>query len=242
MRKSLSVLQTIPTIVVSFFILFLLITGAYHTYYIGFNLDERSFDTPELNRRVVFQQPQERRVTLSHRYIAETKKPVEKKVDSVSTTSSGVEAPAVDQRYQESLIQEDIDMSLAEAFNPKVDNKVLKGGEVSGQIKVGGGEIEELVVDFPNGDRLDVSYAQINGNLFLFEDKDGVKSSGVIYQVDDSYMITFSSGSYNGTRLKFSGGEQREKNPGMNTDDYYENRYPANDNETTDDQEQGYEF
>ena len=123
-------------------------------------------------------------------------------------------------------IQEELDLSLAEVFNAKKFPQAPKPGSFSGSLTASDGTISSISVTLPNGETFSVSSADMVGNVFQYPDEsagteDGM-ASGMIYPMDkQSYMVTLTNGSLEGTRLKFN--VQKEEEYGNNASAVAEN-------------------
>jgi hypothetical protein len=203
--KSTNPLKTSIMIISS---LILFGSGIYNTYVIGFNVSNEDFSNPFFSSRNVANAVQPAAPVVAQKVVQKSKTVV---TDKVVVGSSAPQVANNEPVEIESLIKEDIDLSLGEAFDPKSNNKVLGADEVDGHIAVSGGVIDELSATFPNGKEVNISYAKIKGNMFQF-DVDGMTQAGVIYQVEGTYMVTFSTGEYQGVRLKFGKSTAADQN------------------------------
>lgn len=112
--------------------------------------------------------------------------------------------PATSLAEQSSFIKEQLTLSLVEVINPKKWQKGVSPESFSGSLMANSGVIEELTVSLPDGEGVSVSFSEMSGNVFDY-DLNGESFSGMMYQVDQhSYMVTFTNGPLEGTRLRFS--------------------------------------
>ncbi len=113
---------------------------------------------------------------------------------------------AVDQIKLEepgSAIPEDLDLDLVEVVNPKLWSSGLTTTDFSGKLETSSGTIESLSIALPNREEIEISFAEMKGNVFQY-DYSGEIYSGMLYQVDPkSYMVTLTNGPLEGTRLRF---------------------------------------
>lgn len=114
------------------------------------------------------------------------------------------ERPEPDAVEQSSFIQDQLTLSLVEVINPIKWQKGVSPQSFSGSLLANSGVIEELTVSLPDGEGVSVSFTEMSGNVFNY-DLNGESFSGMMYQVDQhSYMVTFTNGPLEGTRLRFS--------------------------------------
>jgi hypothetical protein len=107
------------------------------------------------------------------------------------------------QKKVEPVISNDLDLQLVEIYNAKKFKRTLRRDEFSGELYSANGVIDNLVVNLPDGDAIEVSYAQMSGNVFNYE-QNGKNLSGMMYEVGrGTYMVTLTNGPYSGTRMKF---------------------------------------
>lgn len=100
-------------------------------------------------------------------------------------------------------VTEDLNLSLIEVINPEKFKEGLAATDFSGILTTNGSQIETLDISLPQGLGISISYSEINGNVFEYEN-DGQTFSGMLYQVDqNAYMVSFTAGSLAGTRLRF---------------------------------------
>lgn len=108
-------------------------------------------------------------------------------------------------------VQEDLSLNLVEVVNPKKWQQGLNPGQFSGTLSTANGTIESLSVSLPDGEGVSISFSEMTGNVFEY-DLNGEIYSGMMYQVDQSsYMISLTNGPLEGTRLKFMGENQEQK-------------------------------
>ena len=96
------------------------------------------------------------------------------------------------------LKAEALDLKLVEVIKNGVPAELFNGSLTSNN-----GIVEALEIDLPN-ESLSISYSELSGNVFEYE-QNGELCSGMLYQVDEkSYMVTLINGPLEGTRLRFS--------------------------------------
>lgn len=109
-------------------------------------------------------------------------------------------------------IKEDLNLQVEQAFNAKLSKAVLD--EISGSLKAQDGVIQELTISLPGApNAVEIKNpSEMVGNVFEIDQADGSKASGMIYKADNegSYIVTITTGTLEGTRLKF-GGEKAEE-------------------------------
>lgn len=102
-------------------------------------------------------------------------------------------------------IQENLNLNLVEVANPKKWEKGVTPDQFSGNISTSNGIIDSLYASLPGDLSLDISFAEMNGNVFEY-DLNGEIYSGMMYQIDqNAYMVTLTNGPLEGTRLRFTG-------------------------------------
>jgi hypothetical protein len=107
-------------------------------------------------------------------------------------------------------ITEEMNLDIVEIFNAKKYPKPLKAGEFNGSLSASNGTLDSLSVNLPNGESIQISSAEMNGNVFEY-DQDGMVYSGMIYEITKgSYMVTLTNGPYEGTRMKFQSAISQE--------------------------------
>ncbi len=100
-------------------------------------------------------------------------------------------------------VKDDLNLNLMEVHNPKKWQNSTPS-QFSGTLSTSNGTIEALSVNLPDGEKVSVSFSEMSGNVFEY-DYNGEFYSAMMYQVDqNSYMVTFSNGPLEGTRLKFN--------------------------------------
>jgi len=116
-------------------------------------------------------------------------------------------------------VQEDLNLNLVEVINPNKYQTGLALNQFSGSMTTSNGTIESLSVSLPKDENVSVSFAEMNGNVFNY-DMNGEVYSGMMFQVDQtSYMVTFTNGPLEGTRLKFLNSSQlQEQNEALAAD------------------------
>jgi hypothetical protein len=102
----------------------------------------------------------------------------------------------------ESAVKEELNLALTELVNPRLwKNSVAKN--FSGSIFTNNGVIENLNVSLPGGEKIEVTFAELEGNVFQYE-LEGQVYSGMLYQVDQfAYMVTLTNGPFEGSRMRF---------------------------------------
>lgn len=102
----------------------------------------------------------------------------------------------------ESAVKEELNLALTELVNPKLwKNSQTKN--FSGSIVTNNGVIENLNVTLPGGEKIEVAFAEMEGNVFQYE-VEGQVHSGMLYQVDQfAYMVTLTNGPFEGSRMRF---------------------------------------
>lgn len=144
----------------------------------------------------------------------EVKKPLKivKKVMKVSSKKKNeikkevnVEKYAETTPKAEPAINTSLDLQLVELFNVKKYQKPLSPSDFKGELFTANGVIENLNVQLPNNEAIDISYAELSGNVFSYE-YDSQKYSGMMYEVGKgTFMVTLTNGPFAGTRMKFLG-------------------------------------
>lgn len=115
---------------------------------------------------------------------------------NVSSTSTSSEAAI------ESAVKEELNLALTELVNPKLW-KNSQEKNFSGSIVTNNGVIENLNVTLPGGEKIEVAFAEMEGNVFQYE-VEGQVYSGMLYQVDQfAYMVTLTNGPFEGSRMRF---------------------------------------
>lgn len=116
--------------------------------------------------------------------------------DIAAVDSQKIEEPG-------SAIGEDLDLDLVEVVNPKLWSRGLTTTDFSGSLETSNGTIQSLSIALPNREEIEISFAEMKGNVFEY-DYSGEIYSGMLYQVDPkSYMVTLTNGPLEGTRLRF---------------------------------------
>jgi hypothetical protein len=147
------------------------------------------------------------------------------------------------------VISNDLDLQLAELYNSKKYKKALSTNDFSGELFASNGIIETISVSLPNNEEINISFAEMSGNVFNY-DFEGISLSGMMYEVSSgSYMVTLTNGPYAGTRMKFQAESNQDfydhvepkPNYGNNNTEYaqnidYNSQQPAQNN----DYQQGY--
>lgn len=112
-------------------------------------------------------------------------------------------------------ISEDMNLNVVEIFNAKKFPQPLKSGEFSGSLSTKEGILENLDVKLPNGESIQISGAEMSGNVFEY-DQDGSVYSGMIYEITkNSFMVTLTNGPFEGTRMKFDNASAVEESFGQ---------------------------
>ncbi len=107
----------------------------------------------------------------------------------------------------EPIIRKRLDLGLKEFYNAKLFKKPLTAAQFSGSLYTNDGMIESLEVSLPGGKSINVSYAEMRGNIFQYE-VDGEQYSGMIYEAGKgNYMVNLTNGPFADTRMKFVGEE-----------------------------------
>lgn len=129
---------------------------------------------------------------------------VKKEASIESPEAAAVVTPSSAPVEKAPLIQEQLTLSLVEVINPKKWQNGVNPQSFSGSLLANSGIIEELSASLPDGEGVSVSFSEMSGNVFEY-DLNGEAFSGMMYQVDQhSYMVTFTNGPLEGTRLRFS--------------------------------------
>ncbi len=101
-------------------------------------------------------------------------------------------------QQEEAIKEEALDLKLVEVIKAGVPAE-----EFSGSLTSNNGIVESLDIQLPN-ESLSISYSELTGNVFEYE-QNGEPCSGMLYQVDEkSYIVTLINGPLEGTRLRFS--------------------------------------
>jgi hypothetical protein len=132
-------------------------------------------------------------------------------------------APRVAQVQKEVVVEPairgDLDLSLSSVFH----KKPLDKGTFSGSAKTVDGVIEEIYVNLPGGDQIEINTRErMAGNVFQYEDSvTREMKSGMLYEVKKgTYMVTLTNDSkFAGTRLEFSSNNAQV----AYSDSYYQN-------------------
>jgi hypothetical protein len=99
-------------------------------------------------------------------------------------------------------IPEDLQLNLIEVI--KSGNSGEFQGQFSGILFTRAGVIESLDVSLQEGVTISVSYSELTGNVFEYN-QNGEINSGLLYQVDEqSYIVTLTTGPLEGIRMRFS--------------------------------------
>jgi len=100
-------------------------------------------------------------------------------------------------------VREDMSLNLVEVINPNKYQSGLALTQFSGSMTTINGTIESLTASLPNDETVSISFAEMSGNVFKYDMNNEIYS-GMMFQVDQtSYMVTFTNGPLEGTRLKF---------------------------------------
>lgn len=149
------------------------------------------------------------------------KKVFKKKVKKVAAKISNKPAPVVAQP----AIKKSLDLQLVELYNVKRYKKPLTSGDFTGELYSANGIIETLSVQLPNNEEIDISFAEMAGNVFNYE-MDGNKFSGMMYEVSSgTYMVTLTNGPFSGTRMKFMNDNVQINNTFANNNGYAQDNY-----------------
>jgi len=130
---------------------------------------------------------------------------VEKKKPTLKKTVAAAPAPQAprDEKFFQPAIKEEKDLVLVEFFNARKYNQVLKNNSVDGSLYVDNGTIQSFEVELPEGESISIVNADLKGNTFEYME-DGFMRSGLIYEAGKGvYMVTLTTGNYEGSRLKF---------------------------------------
>ncbi|MCO4753432.1 MAG: hypothetical protein KC478_03070 [Bacteriovoracaceae bacterium] len=112
--------------------------------------------------------------------------------------------------FAEPAIQGDLELKVTNVFF----KEALKDGQFTGSARSVDGVVEEIYVNLPNGQTINVnSRERMEGNVFVYEDEaTGEEARGMFYEVKEgTYMVTLTNDSrYAGARmeLKVEGGAQ----------------------------------
>lgn len=149
------------------------------------------------------------------------------------------EVPAEEQAHanEYAIINEDISVSAAEFYHPKL-NSVLSGTAISGYLEVQAGEVKGLSVNINSDKAKDIGIqtismgeSELQGNIFVYE-VDGQNYTGTIYPTSpNEYMVSFVNGPWNGARVKFSA--QENANPQTEEPIYNDDSYSAPETDMT---------
>lgn len=136
---------------------------------------------------------------------APVQKQVTKSIKKVVAKKVATKQEAVSQEViVEPAIRGDLDLSLASVFH----KKPLEKGSFSGSAKTVDGVIEEIYVNLPGGEQIEINTRErMAGNVFQYEDSvTREMKSGMLYEVKKgTYMVTLTNDSkFAGTRLEFS--------------------------------------
>lgn len=105
----------------------------------------------------------------------------------------------------EAAIKEDLKLDLIEVSNPQKYKDGLSRNDFDGNLATSDGVLESFTVSLPSGEEISVAYIEMSGNVFNY-DLEGEVYSAMIFQADQtSYLVTFTNGPLEGTRLRFSG-------------------------------------
>jgi hypothetical protein len=135
-----------------------------------------------------------------------TKKIITKKHEIIQTVSKieSSTTSASEENIPEAAVQEQLYLTLIQVINVEKWPKGVKEDQYGGSLITNNGVIEELNVFLPEGLGLDISFAEMVGNVFEY-DLNGELFSGMIYQADQhAYLVTLTNGPLEGTRLRFS--------------------------------------
>jgi hypothetical protein len=104
----------------------------------------------------------------------------------------------------EAAIKDELNLELIEVSNPKKWKAGLSRSEFEGSLSTSDGVINSFEVSLPSGEMVSVEFVEMNGNVFHY-DLDGQIYNAMIFQADQhTYMVSFSDGPLEGTRLRFS--------------------------------------
>ena len=137
--------------------------------------------------------------------------PVQAQAQKPAAFAASVAADSSVQDEKEAAIKDDLKLSLVEVVNPNKYKNGLPQTAFTGNVTVTNGVIDSLNVNLPGVDTLEVSFSELNGNVFSYE-YSGSTFSGMMYQVDQmTYMVTLTNGPLEGTRLRFAGELSQEQ-------------------------------
>lgn len=103
----------------------------------------------------------------------------------------------------EAAIKEELRLNLIEVSNPKKWKNGLSSTDFDGSLATADGVLESFEVSLPNDEEISIAFIEMNGNVFNY-DLNGEVYSAMIFQADqNSYLVTFTNGPLEGTRLRF---------------------------------------
>lgn len=118
---------------------------------------------------------------------------------SLSNMEMPAALPAAD-----AAIKDELSLELIEVSNPKKWKSGLSKTEFEGYLTTADGVINSFSLSLPTGENVAVEFVEMNGNVFHY-DLDGQIYNAMIFQADQhTYMVSFSDGPLEGTRLRFS--------------------------------------
>jgi hypothetical protein len=121
----------------------------------------------------------------------------------VAPQSKVIPVASDDSKTDEAAIVEALNLELVEVINHVKWASGLKASEFSGHLATQEGNVEDLIVNLPDGESISVSFSQMVGNVFEYE-IEGHLYSAIMYQVDThSYMVNLTNGPLEGTKLRF---------------------------------------
>lgn len=144
----------------------------------------------------------------SGRIVAQESKWQKVSIEQISQTSSQVslsnmEMPAATPAA-EAAIKDELNLELIEVSNPKKWKAGLAKSEFEGYLTTADGVINSFSLTLPTGESVNNEFVEMNGNVFHY-DLDGQVYNAMIFQADQhTYMVSFSDGPLEGTRLRFS--------------------------------------
>jgi hypothetical protein len=144
---------------------------------------------------------------------------LEKKSPGPATTKKvSIQDPLPMTQEEPTLKAEVLDLKLVEVIKQGVPAEHFIGSLTSIN-----GIVEALEIELPN-ESLSISYSELSGNVFEYE-QNGELCSGMLYQVDEkSYIVTLINGPLEGTRLRFSTSTSADQQE-MNTISLSENHH-----------------
>ncbi|MCT4642393.1 MAG: hypothetical protein N4A33_08860 [Bacteriovoracaceae bacterium] len=135
--------------------------------------------------------------------LIENKRKNTTKVLAKSSSKTSKRVFEKEQKVLDPTIKEDLNLTLAKVFH----KKKLKEGTFSGSAKTVDGVIEEIFVNLPNGDQIEINtYDRMVGNVFTYDDPaTGEVRSGMLYESGkNAFTVVLSNDSqYQGMKMEF---------------------------------------